>query len=353
MVTEPEELVVEETEQTDVEEPQHIRYEITAYPSDFTVQVMKDKMRAGQIVIPPFQRGYVWTRPQASRLIESFLLGLPVPQIFLYRESRSGELLVIDGHQRLGTIERFYKGRFAENQVFHLTGIDSRWNGKTYDELSTADQRQMDDTTLRSIVVQQLHPDDRTSTYQIFERLNTGGTQLSPMEIRKAIHQGPALRLLERLNALPEWQALLGRDRPDKRLRDVELVLRIVALHMDAERYSKPMKQFLTLHLASMDRSSPKDLQGIDNGFTRACRAAANLGTKPFHLRGPLNVAAIDSVLATLMTAPDPLSISDLSNRYETLRHDEDWASAAALNTSDVSVVKQRFERTAKILLEG
>ena len=83
------------------------------------------------------------------------------------------------------------------------------------------------------------------------------------MEIRKAIHQGPALRLLERLNALPEWQALLGRDRPDKRLRDVELVLRIVALHMDAERYSKPMKQFLTLHLASMIGRLLRTFRGI------------------------------------------------------------------------------------------
>ena len=72
-------------------------YRIVSYPADYTLKGLHDKWRAAEIEIPPFQRQYVWTLTQASRLIESFLLGLPVPGIFFYRDQDSQRLLVIDG----------------------------------------------------------------------------------------------------------------------------------------------------------------------------------------------------------------------------------------------------------------
>ena len=91
-------LLVEETELADDDESQNIRYEITSYPTDFTVKVVYEKWQSGQIVLPDYQRRYVWNLPQASRFIESFLLGLPIPQVFLYQ----GALQSLDSSLSMG-----------------------------------------------------------------------------------------------------------------------------------------------------------------------------------------------------------------------------------------------------------
>ena len=159
MVTlQDEELLIEETEPNDDDEPQNIRYEITSFPTDFTVKVMYEKWQSGQLVIPDYQRRYVWNLPQASRLIESFLLGLPIPQVFLYREHSGPKLYVVDGHQRLATIAHFYSGRFSDDREFRLRGVSPIWTGMNYTELSNDDRLTLDDATLRSIVIRQIQP---------------------------------------------------------------------------------------------------------------------------------------------------------------------------------------------------
>jgi Protein of unknown function DUF262 len=82
--------------------PSH--YEIVSIPADYTLEGLASKWRKGQLKIPGFQRKFVWTQRQASRLIESFLLGLPVPALFLYADPQTGEQQVIDGQQRLQTL---------------------------------------------------------------------------------------------------------------------------------------------------------------------------------------------------------------------------------------------------------
>jgi hypothetical protein len=136
-----EELLIEDTEPTDDNEPQNIRYDITSYPSDYIVKVIYEQWQSGQLVIPGYQRHYVWNLKQASRLIESFLLGLPIPQVFLYRERSSPKQIVVDGQQRLGTIARFYSGQFSENRAFRLLGVNAIWEGRTYTESTEGDGR--------------------------------------------------------------------------------------------------------------------------------------------------------------------------------------------------------------------
>ena len=256
-----EDLLIEETEDTDDEEDQDVRFEIMSFPTDFTVKVMYEKWEAGQLIIPDYQRRYVWNLPQASRLIESFLLGLPIPQVFLYREQSSPELYVVDGHQRLATIAHFYQEHFPGDRIFRLRGINTKWAGKIYSDLSDDDRLTLDDATLRSIVIRQIQPNDNSSVYQIFERLNTGGTQLNPMEIRRAIFRGEANNLLDRLNANRDWRALIGKTAPDPRFRDVELILRVLALSKNWREYSKPMKKFITTYMASLDKYDSDQIQ--------------------------------------------------------------------------------------------
>lgn len=142
MVIAIEDLPIEETEPSDEDEGQDIRFDIMPYPADYTVKGLYEKWESGQLVVPDYQRNYVWSETQASRFIESFLLGLPVPQVFLYRDRSDPKLTVIDGQQRISTIAKFYNGDFR------LRGVNSRWVGMKYGDLSDYD---------RSELVLQLH----------------------------------------------------------------------------------------------------------------------------------------------------------------------------------------------------
>ena len=345
MVTlQDEEILIEETEPNDDDEPQNIRYEITSFPTDFTVKVMYEKWQSGQLVIPDYQRRYVWNLPQASRLIESFLLGLPIPQVFLYREHSGPKLYVVDGHQRLATIAHFYSGRFSDDREFRLRGVSPIWTGMNYTELSNDDRLTLDDATLRSIVIRQIQPSDNSSVYQIFERLNTGGTQLNPMEIRRAIFRGQANELLDRLNKNSYWRELLGKPASDPRLRDVEMLLRVLALAENWREYSKPMKKFLTSYMAVLDKADAEKIRRVEQRFSEACKIVkTELGDKPFHLRQRLNLAALDAVMACSFEMVESLG-ENMGRTYQQLRNDKEFIGTVTYNTSDVSVVQQRFQ---------
>src|SRR5436190_18517661 len=105
----PEEVDVEELNE---DELAPFKYSITSYGADYPVDSLVKRLNAGSILIPTFQRGYVWKLADASRFIESLLLGLPVPGIFLAKEGETNRLLVIDGQQRLRSLQYFYEGIF-------------------------------------------------------------------------------------------------------------------------------------------------------------------------------------------------------------------------------------------------
>lgn len=324
--------------------PEATHFEITSYPADYTIRVLVDKWLSEQLVIPTFQRDYVWKLPQASRLIESFLLGLPVPQVFLYKERATQKLLVIDGQQRLSTLVQFYKGVFDDRRPFRLSGVDPRWQGRNYDSLLEADRFRLDDTPLRSIVIQQVQPNDHSSIYLIFERLNTGGTQLSPMEIRKAVYHGDPFDFLARLNDDPNWRTLIGQPRHDKRLKDIELVLRVLALAAGWRTYVKSMKSFLNRYMETIAAASPGSRDAIANRFSAATALAVReLGQRPFHVRTRLNVAALDGVLGTLVEHVEGVPEASLGQTWNDLRNDESFVPLISYDTSDTDVVKSRF----------
>lgn len=344
MVSVEEELLVEETEDSDEEELQDVRYDITSYPADYTLKVIYEQWKSGQIVIPDFQRNYVWSQNQASRLIESFLLELPIPQVFLYRERSNSDLIVIDGQQRLGTIARFYDGQLR------LRVVAPAWSGRNYEELNEQDRFVLDNATLRAIVIRQIHPDDKSSAYQIFYRLNTGGTRLNDMEIRRAIFRGAANNFLAELNQNPDWRALIGMPQPAARFRDVELILRVLALaahwrdYGTAEYGGQSMGKFMNLYMKVLDKADGAMRTALAERFAKVCAAIhSQLGAQPFHLRGRLNLAALDAVMACAMELSESLK-PDLGGAYEKLRDNSDFMAAVTHNTSHTLEVQKRFQ---------
>lgn len=254
-------------------------YDITAVPNDFNVNTIISFIEAGSIRIPGFQRNFVWDLARSSRLIESLLLGLPVPQIFLYQHKKD-PLLLIDGQQRLMTLYYFVKGRFPKRDArvsiresfdrhgslaesileddtlfsdfrLSLRGPDgepharSQFHGQKYatlgDEKQTLDLR-----TIRNVVIKQVRPtDDHSSMFEVFNRLNSGGLNLSNQELRMSLYNSDFLTRLLQLNRRPEWRRLLSRPEPDVRFKDVEILLRSFALLFWYDEYRPSMVKFL------------------------------------------------------------------------------------------------------------
>ena len=187
--------------------------------------------------------------------------------------------------------------------------------------------------------------------YLVFERLNTGGTQLNPMEIRRVQFSEVAYPFLDKLNRHERWRDLIGFKRPQKRLRDVELVLRILAMATARETYSKPLKGFLNDFMRTLEEMEDPQREVLEERFDAACVVAAeSLEERPFHLHGPLNVAALDSILGVLMKG-GVVQAEGLNERYEALLEDQGFRSAIERATSDEESVSRRFTRASAMLL--
>lgn len=347
--------VTEESEDNEV----YVNFDIASYPSDLPLQVVVQMFISGELVIPDYQRNFVWSIKQASLLIESFLLGLPVPQIFLYVD-QDNRFEVIDGQQRVTSITYFINGFFGEEslhgkkQVFRLKGLDDRspYANKSFEELDTSAQRKLKSAVLRAINIKQLSPKGgNTSVYHIFERLNTGGTPLKPQEIRNCVFRGPVVQSLQRLNAYPSWRQIIGKETIDIHQKDVELILRIFSLSHNISAYEKPMKEFLNQEMTIHKDWSGDRCQKFEQLFKNACDLVVNaLGTKPFHARGPLNASILDSVMCTIIENISSIP-PNLKERYEALISNPDYEKTTYISTSDKDVIENRFRLTSQFLV--
>jgi hypothetical protein len=337
----------------------YIAYDITAYPSDLTLSVISEMWHAGDIVVPDFQRNFVWTIRQSSLLIESFLMGLPVPQVFFYVDD-SNRNLVIDGLQRIMSLVYYMDGFFGEEtihgkkQVFRLVGLNEKspFARKTFTDLDDSAQRKLKNSVLRAINIRQMNPKgERTSVYYIFERLNTGGTPLTPQEIRNCVFRGELVEILRKLNEDRNWRAILGKQTLDRHQKDVELVLRVLALSSRFNEYEKPMKEFLSQTMLSQCKGDSAVTHAFNSEFSVLCELVVEkLGERPFHLHGRLNASALDAVMCVLLQDRKRIP-ADLVKRYEQLKDDKSFLEATSYATSDVAVIKQRFERARAILI--
>lgn len=196
-------------------------YQINTFGADYTVDGLVLRFDRGDIYRPEFQRAFVWTLPQASKFVESILLGLPIPSVFLYREEDSRQHLIVDGLQRLTTLHAFQKGIFPTNEkAFRLKNVKTRFENKTLEELSPEDQRRFEDAVIHAMIIQQAVPEgDKSSVFHIFERLNSNGTPLEPQEVRSAIYHGPFQSALYELNRDPVWREIFGLSISDPRMK--------------------------------------------------------------------------------------------------------------------------------------
>lgn len=350
--------IEDETEEDEVA----IHYDIASYPSDYTLSGIAQMWRDGDIEIPDYQREFVWGIKQSSLLVDSFLTGLPVPPVFFYIDDENKNL-VIDGQQRILSIVFFMEGYFGKEsthgkrQVFRLSGLGqgNPYNGKRFEDLDESDQRKLKQAVLRAINIRQLNPiGESTSAYHIFERLNTGGTPLKPQEIRNSVFKGRFSTLLKEANTDPNWRIILGRPNLDKHQKDVELLLRVFSLVGAGTKYEKPMKEFLNLAMRKHQDGDSKKADNFFKVFPKITEyVVSEIGERPFNLRGPLNVSALDSVMSVLIENFPKSSKINLSERYNKLINDEHFLEDTSVNTTDTKTVVNRISRVKEVLFGG
>lgn len=336
-----------------------IEYDITTYPSDFTLSGLAEMWHNDDITIPDYQREFVWTIKQSSLLIESFLIGLPVPPVFFYIDDENRNL-VVDGQQRLLSVFFFFEGYFGnenekgKRQIFRLTGLNekSQYHNKKFVDLDSKDKRKLETSVLRAINIRQLSPrEESTSVYHIFERLNTGGTPLKAQEIRNCVFRGAFLNKLRIINENTHWRNIIGKKLIDKHQNDVELILRAFGLCYHLDEYEKPMKEFISKVARKYQNTTRGKVARFIEDFAKATKIIdSSLRDKPFSVRGPLNTSLFDSIFCNIINHVDNLP-KDINKRYEKLLLDEKFIEYTTLATTDAKIVKERFSYVRKHLI--
>ncbi|KXO90460.1 DUF262 domain-containing protein [Tsukamurella pseudospumae] len=308
------------------------------------------------VQVPGFQRGFVWSKAQMDKFIESLLLGYPVPGLFLVKQTGDNRMLILDGQQRLITLQRFYKGTH-EGKVFALSYVADEFKGLTYDTLDESLQFKLDDSYMQATIVSADGSEEvNDSIFQIFERLNSGGTQLTPHEIRVALYAGELMASIERLNSDENWRILFAGNNSkvkSKRIRDHELILRIMALYTDSGNYNRPLKTFLN-KFAGASRTLDMSSDRRGHLFLLACEVVnREVGPTAFRRASgnQVNTAQAEAVMVAVMEILERGDTpTDLSAKFIRLVADDEFLKSSGRATADKDAVESRLSRARHFL---
>ncbi len=341
---------------TELEVAPATKFKITSYGADLSVFDLQRRLGNELLIPAPFQRKFVWNQKQASRFIESILLGLPVPGIFVYLKDK--KQLIVDGQQRLITLQRFMAGvwdRKTRKQgqktvdvetPFSLQEVAEPWTGKTFSQLDIDDQQEIENYLIHTTIFRQDHPTKKDrSIYEVFERINTGGLRLSPQEIRACVSHGEFVGQLEKMADRTAWRDIYGRRSP--RLKDEELILRFFAFLDDRNNYTRPMRVFLDNYLEAAKDTSKEATAAKLKTFEDTLRTLSDaIGPKLFRPENAINAAVYDSVMVgcAVRIARGPVTDSaGLATAYSALLVNPDYEKAYKRATADDESVKSRL----------
>lgn len=314
------EEIIDEYEQDETEESDFpVSYNLNSFGIDFDVNGLVRRQNAGSIYLPDFQRNYVWSKGRASKFIESLLLGLPIPSICLYKEEDNKQI-IIDGFQRLESIRLFYNGTFADGSKFKLTSVSKPYSNKSFSELPESARLKLDDTLIHATVVKADDPREKNynAVYLIFERLNTGGVKLTPQEIRSCVYHGAFQNVLEKLSQNETFKKLFGISQ--KRKKDQELVLRLLALTENYDAYSGNMQAFLNGYMNDKKNCSETMCENEINFFNKTISILDNLPREIFKPSKILNFAIIDALfVATILNLKNNIEIENQIEKYKVI----------------------------------
>ena len=345
-------------------------YNITSWGADMTLMDIIMSYQNNDIVKPELQRKYVWDRKEASRFVESILLGLPVPSVFL-ANTIDYQKLIVDGYQRIMTIVDFYNGIWTgDGRPFNLYNseiINERWRNKTFKELTPEDQRRYRMYTIHAIIFEQKQPRNDSGLYQIFERINTSGKTLNSQEIRNCVYQGKMNALLFELNKIEPWRLLYGDKNEDSRMRDIEFILRYFALSdpqiIFSEAKSITLKKVLNDYMARYIGGDDSVFEEKRNRFVNSINFIyEKFGQEAFYnLKSDLSTLRkkfYPTVFDSLMIATDIALVrgfrcaGSLEERRIELLKDSDYRDSITQGTMQTEHIRTRIGKALNIIYQ-
>lgn len=370
MILEPNnDIYEEEIETLTSEEKEDLEYDedslkrISHTSNDFDVYGLVRRLNNNSIIVPrfnmkrnedidseKFQRGFVWKKSQIDRFIESVLMEFPIPGVFLVKQENNKNL-VLDGQQRLESLRIFLNKKHR----LGYKNIDPSFQGKTFDELPEEYQRSFEDYTIQTTTIQTYPLGDISSIYQIYERINAGGTQLSAHEIRIALFSGPIVEYISGLNELKEWRALYS-ENPNKRLRDHELISKIISFYLDYKSYDKPLKKFISNFYEKNKEEVLQNTLEAGEIFKKACKIIeqSKIGREALRPTGKsINNAWSDAMFVGVMNRiknDSQYSSVDFENDYNSYSNIEQsfYVNCFRGATSDRPKVDMRMDYAMK-----
>lgn len=343
-------------EQTVLSKPKEVRIAKETY----SVFELLRKIEKGTLVLAPeFQREDVWNNPQRAELIESILLGIPIPLIYLF-EDKSGVRQVVDGRQRITALQRFYDGKFK----FTKLKILAKLNGKSFEDLDPFYQGKIEDYQINTYVIQP--PTPESIKFNIFDRVNRGGVQLNKQEMRHALYQGKATDLLKLLSESEAFKQVTGHTVSPKRMRDKYLIVRLIGFYLyqtkrlfilkDGEKapyqYRSDIDDFLAIVMDFINKQKTNKLnEELEKLFNDSMLNIHNiLGDEVFRFKTttktkrPVNIGLFEMLSYCLMKGiPEQCDSLAFINEVNEVKDTIDSNKLFATGADSTSVVEIRF----------
>jgi len=328
----------------------------------FSVYELKRKYEEKKTLIldPDFQREKVWNKRQKSELIESILMGIPLPVMY-FAEDRYGNLQVIDGRQRLETFFEFMNNRFSLSQTPILDN-----KGKKFSNLEPREQTRLEDYQIIVYIIKPQTPD--RIKFDIFDRVNRGGTPLNKQEMRNALYQGKSTKLLKELAEYEEFKRATDYSINTKRMKDRYLILRFLAFYLyyrdklidiitnEKIVYKSDIDFFLGRTMEFINKSDENLINELKVVFKRAMKNSYEVfGKDAFripsqHRKRPINMALFES-LGYLMSFEDVTNYKDkLKIEIKKLFEDKDFIDSLENRIDSSKSVEVRFGKMIDVL---
>ena len=324
----------------------------------FSVYELKRKFDERETVKldPDFQREDVWKRKQQSELIESILMGIPLPVMY-FAEDKYGNLQVIDGRQRLTALFKFLDNDFNISSSPVLTHI----KGKKFKELDQKEQIKLEDYQLIVYIIKPQTPD--RIKFDIFDRVNRGGTQLNKQEMRNALYQGKSTVLLKELSQEQIFKKATGNAINSKRMKDRYLIIRFLGFYLYFEKqidveYKSDIDDFLGKIMEYINNLDDRLVDKFKKIFIKSMKNSFDiLGENAFRIpnsnrKRPINMALYES-LSYLMSFDIVQKYPDeVKRKINLLFKDQEFLNSLTERIDSSKSVEVRFSKMKNILKE-
>lgn len=369
-------------EDNDTQDSKIERYQINTFTQDRAIETLVKWYKNNKLILPDFQRDYVWTFSNSCRLIESILLNLPIPNIFLFKiKDENGEkFMLIDGLQRITTINQYIDGEWCQGgnkKKFRISSPNEKWNKKTFEKLDEEDKQFIYDYSIGTTIFESScgsEIDQNNVVFSVFERINTGSEKLSDQEIRNAVYNGELLYLLKEMVLNPEFVELTQQDKSiNKRGKNIELLLRLITYKHIYDRVCKQKNDLVDngpqittskkimlnnyMHLANKNQidykteiSDVMDAIAILSNYDNSSFCGKSLSSEVIGVK--VHEVFAEALIIALIINKNQISITkeELQSKKIELWNSEELIDPFKYKTTDPETIQKRIDYVLKLI---